>query len=174
MKVNLLSKISTTILAVSLLTAASCKKEAVADEQENLNVLKIKLGTTTFTWSDTDGAGGAAPKIDTIRLTPNGSFSSEITLQDGSANPVKDLTAEVVAESNDHLFVYKPTGNLTVTDISKDGNGKAFGHTATVKTTAVGTGTLQILLKHLPNKSATDPSTTGETDIDVTFPVVIK
>ena len=158
---------------IALVGFSACKKEE-ADEQENLNVLKIKIGANTFTWSDTDGAGGAAPKIDTIRLTPNGSFASEVTIQDGSVNPAKDFTPEIITEKDDHLFVYKPTGNLTVIDLSKDGNGKTFGQTATVKTTTAGNGSLQIVLKHLANKSASDPSTTGETDIDVAFPVVIK
>ena len=165
-------KLLLTILSFLLLFSA-CKKEKV-DEQENLNVLKIRIGSSTFVWSDTDGAGGAAPKIDTIKLTPNGSFSSELIIQDGSASPTKDFTLEIVAEKNDHLFIYKTTGGISVTDLSMDTNGKAFGQTATVKTTAVGSGSMNIILKHLPNKSAMDPSTTGETDMDVSFPVVIK
>ncbi len=173
MTINRFSKLFIIAFAIAVVGFSACKKEEV-DEQENLNVLKIKIGTTTFTWSDTDGAGGVAPKIDTIRLTPNGTFASEITIQDGSANPVKDLTPEIITKKNDHLFVYKPTGNLTVTDLSKDGNSKSFGQTATVKTMTAGNGSLQIILKHLPNKSAADPSTTGETDLDVVFPVVIK
>ncbi len=173
MTINRFSKLFMTALGVALVGFSACKKEEV-DEQENLNVLKIKIGTTTFTWSDTDGIGGKAPVIDTIRLTPNGSFASEITIQDGSVSPVKDFTPEIITEKNDHLFVYKPTGNLTVTDLSKDGNSKNFGQTATVKTTSAGNGTLQIILKHLPDKNAADPSVTGETDLDVVFPVIIK
>ena len=170
------TRFSKSILVASaafLMTFAACKKDPV-DEQENINLVKIKLAGATFTWSDTDGAGGNAPKIDTIRLTPNGSFASELTIQDGSVTPATDFTTEIIAEKDEHLFIYKTTGNISVTDLSKDNNSKAFGQTATVKTTSAGAGTLQIILKHMPNKSATDPSTTGETDVDVTFPVVIK
>ena len=173
MKISVLYRSLVVFSTIVLISLSACKKDEV-DEQENLNVLKIKIGSNTFTWSDTDGAGGAAPKIDTIRLTPNGSFASEVVIQDGSASPVKDFTPEIIAEKNDHLFIYKTAGNVSVTDLSMDGNGKAFGQTVTVKTTAAGTGSMNIILKHLANKSASDPSTTGETDIDVTFPVVIK
>ncbi len=173
MKISGLCRLLTIFSTIALIVFSACKKEKV-DEQENLNVLKIKIGSSTFTWSDTDGVGGTAPKIDTIKLTPNGSFASEITIQDGSGNLPQDFTAEVISKKNDHLFVFKTTGNIAVTDFSIDSNGKPFGQTATVKTTAAGTGSLNIILKHLPNKSAADPSTTGETDIDVTFPVVIK
>jgi hypothetical protein len=166
------------IIKITLLLVAfivfSCKKEEKTQEQENLNVLKIKIGANTFTWSDIDGAGGAAPKIDTIRLTPNSTFDVELTVQDGSKSPAQDFTSEIVAESNDHLFIYKPTGNFTVSNLSKDGNGKDLGQTAKLQTVAVGNGSLQVLLKHEPDKSAADPSKTGETDLDVSFPVVIK
>ena len=162
------------IVIIAFITLPACKKTAI-DEQENINLLKIKIGANTFTWSDIDGAGGAAPKIDTIKMSPNGSFPTELTLQDASASPVKDFTPEIITEKNDHLFVYKVTGaNLTVTDLSKDGNNKDFGQTAIFKTTTASSGTLEILLKHLPNKSAADPSKTGETDLTVVFPVVIK
>ncbi len=171
MKFNFLSKIA----CLGLITVVfSCKKEEPVQEQENLNVLKIKIGANTFTWSDTDGAGGVAPKIDTIRLAPNTTFDVELTVQDASKSPVVDATPEIIAEKNDHLFVYKPTGNFTVSTLSKDGNSKDFGQTAKLQTVATSNGSLQIILKHLPDKSASDPSKTGETDLDVLFPVVIK
>ena len=162
------------ITLCSIIIFSACKKEAV-DEQENLNVLKLKIGSTTYTWSDIDGAGGAAPKIDSIKLTPNGSFAVDVTIQDGSANPVKDFTPEIIAEKDAHLFIYKVTGaTVIVSDLSKDTKGKDFGQTATLKTGTASSGTLQILLKHNADKAASDPSKTGETDLDIVFPVVIK
>lgn len=167
-------KITLAVLAVACVTFTSCKKTD-EDAQENLNVLKIKIGANTYTWSDLDGLGGAAAKIDTIKLTPNGTFATEITIQDGAASPVKDYTPEIIAEKDAHLFVYRVIGaNLAVTNLAKDGKSKDFGQTASAKTTTASAGSLQILLKHDPDKSAADPSKTGETDIDVLFPVVIK
>jgi hypothetical protein len=173
MIINRFSKILTAVFIAILFILPACKKEKI-DEQENLNVLKVKIGASTFTWSDTDGAGGILPKIDTIRLTPNSSFTSEITVQDGSTTPPLEYNVEIISKNIEHLFVYKPIGNLAVMNLSKDDNGKDFGLTATVKTTASGIGSLQIILKHLPDKSAADPSVTGETDLEVVFPVVIK
>jgi hypothetical protein len=161
-------------LMIGFMSFTACKKTAI-DEQENINVLKIKIGANTFTWSDIDGVGGTAPKIDTIKLSPNGIFVADLTLQDGSTNPVKDFTPEIIAEKDDHLFIYKVTGaSLAITDLSKDGKNKDFGQSATFKTAAASSGTLQIILKHLPDKGAADPSKTGETDMDVIFPVGIK
>lgn len=174
MQKNVFLKLTLAVLAVGCITFSSCKKTD-EEPQENLNVLKIKIGANTYTWSDTDGTGGVAPKIDTIKLTPNATFAAELTIQDGSVSPAKDYTTEIIAEKDAHLFVYIVAGaNLTFTDLSQDSKSKDFGQTANAKTTAASTGTLQILLKHDPDKSATDPTKTGETDIDVVFPVVIK
>jgi hypothetical protein len=88
---------------------------------------------------------------------------------------VKDFTPEIIAEKDEHLFIYKVTGaNLTISDLSKDTKGKDFGQTATFKTGVASSGTLQIVLKHNADKSTSDPSKTGETDLDITFPVVVK
>ncbi|NJN33280.1 MAG: hypothetical protein HC817_02535 [Saprospiraceae bacterium] len=167
MKINSIVKFA--IFGVILF--ASCKKDEVTTEEEPIAVLEIKAGSSTFIWSDTDGAGGVAPKIDTIRLKPNATETFTISVRDAAA---KNLTDEIVTEKDEHLFIFKPSGNLTVSDLSKDSKGKDFGQAATLKTTAAGAATLQVILKHEPDKSAADPSKTGETDIDVVFPVVIK
>jgi hypothetical protein len=166
-------KFLSAVLIGSTLVFTSCKEDA--DEQENINVIKLKLGSVTYTWSDTDGAGGKAPVIDTIKLAVNATSAFTVELSDGSTSPAKDFTAEVIVEKNDHLFVYTVTGaKLTASGLSTDSNGKVFGQSGTMTASTASTGTLQIVLKHLPDKSAANSATTGETDVDVTFPVVIK
>jgi hypothetical protein len=153
---------------------SACKKTN-EQPQENINLVKLKVGSATFTWSDTDGAGGKAPVIDTIKLAVNANATFAVELFDGSVSPAKDFTAEVISEKNDHLFDYLVTGaKLVVSNFSKDANGKDFGQSGNMNAANASTGTLRIVLKHLPNKSASNPANTGETDLDVVFPVVIK
>ena len=152
----------------------SCKKDD-EDEAENINLIKVTVAGRTFSWADTDGAGGAAPVIDTIILPLNASNTAEIAVLDGSVTPNKDFTTEIKAESADHLFVYRPSGlNLTVSSLSKDSNNKDFGQTAVFASGGQSSGTLQIVLKHLADKNAANPATTGETDFDIVFPIVIR
>ena len=168
-------KFLSAVLIGSTLVFTSCKKDN-GDAQENLNVVKLKIGNTTFTWSDTDGIGsGKAPVIDTIRLTPNASGDFTIDILDGSVTPAKDYTAEIIAEKDAHLFVLTvKTANLTPSALSIDSKSKAFAQSGKMTAGAASTGTLQIVLKHEPDKAAANPAATGETDIDVVFPVVIK
>lgn len=167
-------KFLSALLIGATVVFASCKKTE-EQPQENINVIKLKVGTTTFTWSDTDGVGGKAPVIDTVKLGVNTNPTFSVELSDGSVSPAKDFTAEVIAEKNDHLFDYTVTGaKVSIANLSTDANGKPFGQSGTMNVTTASTGTLRIVLKHLPNKSAANPGTTGETDVDVVFPVVIK
>jgi hypothetical protein len=163
------------ILALAtVLTLTSCKKHD--DEQENINTIRLSLDGKVFTWSDTDGSGGNAPKIDTIKLSPNMAASDyKIEVLDGSVNPAKDYTAEIVEESNSHLFVLTVSGaNLTLSNLSTDKGGKTFGQTGKMATGAASTGSLRIILKHEPDKSSANPSNTGETDADVILPIAIR
>lgn len=168
-------KFLTAVLVGSTLVFSSCKKDN-HDEQENLNVVKLKIGSTTFTWSDTDGIGsGKAPVIDTIKLAPNATGDFTIDILDGSVTPAKDYTAEIIAESDAHLFVLTvKNANLTASGLSNDSKSKAFAQSGKMTAGAASTGTLQIVLKHDADKAAANPATTGETDIEAVFPVVIK
>ena len=167
-------KIISIALLGAVLAFSSCKKTPV-QEEENINVIKLQVGSATYTWSDTDGTGGAAPKIDTIRIAPNATNDYTLSFSDGSVTPAKDLTTEIVSEKNDHLVIFKPTSaTLTFSGLSKDGNGKDFGQTGKVASGAASTGSLQVLLIHLPDKSAADPSKTGTQDVSIIFPVVVK
>jgi hypothetical protein len=90
-------------------------------------------------------------------------------------NPNADFTEQIKGESAAHLLVYTvSTANLTVNNLNNDGNGKPFGQTANFITTVANAGTLRVVLKHNPDKNASNPSSTGESDVDVTFPVVIR
>lgn len=163
-----------------LLLLAACDPEEV-EEQENINTVKIlvKDGTTTvgtFQWTDPDGVGINLPRIDTLRLAPNKTYQISLSFWDASQTPNKDFTDEIVSESVAHLVLHAPSSglNLSINNQNRDSNGRALGQTADYVTTAASTGTLRLLLKHEADKSAANPAATGETDVDVTFPCIIR
>jgi hypothetical protein len=164
----------------------SCKKDDAVpdDEQELITTVRLTLTNVTNssevvtgTWKDVDGPGGTAPVITGLTLRPNTTYTGSVAFLDESrANAPEDITEEIEEEGEDHEVFYLPSGvNLTISGINTDANGLSLGTRANFITAAASTGTLKVILKHKPgSKAAGDPSTKGETDIEVELPVQIQ
>lgn len=183
MKNNLKLMLITAIGAVTSFTA--CKKDGPlpdVNEEELITTLTLKFSNAadpadikTFTWKDIDGDTGNPPIIDNITLAANSTYTVEIdALLNESELPAEDIRAEVEEESADHLIVYKPTGNLTITATDKDVNNLPIGLEASAVTTAAGTGTLQVILRHQPEGAKDGTEAPGSTDLDATFNVTVQ
>ncbi len=169
------------LLLGSLFFTACDKDNDPANEEELITTVKLTFtevggGSTEFTVKDLDGDGGDAPVSDDITLKANTAYTIGVEFLDESkADHTHNITEEVLEEGADHLVCFDATGAMQVPVIGDvDGNGKPLGLESALATTAAGTGTLQVSLKHLPDKSAADPCSTGDTDVDVTFDVVVQ
>jgi small nuclear ribonucleoprotein (snRNP)-like protein len=163
-------------LFFTFVVISACKDKQL--EQEVVTTIKIKLTdgitTNTFTWEKKDPNGVAAPIVDTIKLSSNKVYTGELTIFNAAVNPISDLTQEIRDKKADHLFVFKPTTpNVSVKITDLDANQKPVGLTTMWTVQAISIGSINILLKHLPDKTAANPETTGSTDIDAIFPIKI-
>ena len=129
-----------------------------------------------FEFEDLDGAGGNNPTTDTIVLPPlTGNLRCRIHVYDRSKTPVEDITEEIEAEADEHLFVFNVSGpDMGFVYDDADSNGAPLGIETIWTTDQPSTGNLRVTLYHEPtNKSnLSDPG--GDVDVEVTFPVVIK
>jgi hypothetical protein len=165
-------------LFFTIVVISACKDKQL--EQEVITTIKVKLtdltgNAKTFTWEKKDPNSAAAPIVDTIKLVANKIYTGELTIFNAAVNPVTDLTQDIRDKKADHLFVFRPTSanlNIAITDL--DANQKPVGLTTTWTVQAISAGNVNILLKHLPNKTAANPETTGSTDIDAIFPIKIQ
>lgn len=164
------------LVASATLFIAGCDKDDEGTEQELITKVIVHLTGTgsslfneEFEAEDTDG-DGVWDNIASLDIPANTTFDVHIHVYDGG----EEVNAEIVAENDEHLFVYKVTGaNLTISDLDTDGNGDPFGIDSKWTSTAASTGTVQIRLIHEPtDKNAADPG--GEVDFDVTFPFRIQ
>ena len=159
--------------------------------------------TVVVTATDPDGEGVQDIKVDgPINLSSNKTYLLTIELINGLAAtsaPEYNVTDEVEEEGDEHMFFFawtnntfsNPTGNgnidaradainYTGGSNSKDANGRPLGLTSTWTSAALTgvaslTGTFRVLLKHQPVlKTDTSTSTTGETDLDLTFTLNVK
>lgn len=178
------------LFILAIITMNSCKKDdpPVVNEEEVITTLKYELvpvggGTTVeLSFVDLDGDGGNNPVIMGGTLAENTTYNGTLTLLNESESPAEDITAEILAEDEDHQFFFSVTSglNASASYSDQDADGNPVGLSSEMVTTTASTGTLQIVLRHEPNKSATGVSAGditnagGETDIEVDFPITIQ
>jgi len=168
------------------------------EEEEVINQVTLTFtpdtgeDAVTATWLDADGEGSGAPTIEDIGLLEGVTYELAIELTNTLGTTDEDVTAEVREEGADHQFFFSfsdgifsdPTGDGNVDNASDplnysdlDANGLPIGLSTTWTAGAhtEAPGEFNIVLKHQPDlKTATSDATTGGTDIDITFPLVIE
>ena len=159
------------------------------NEQEVITTVEVTLsdGTNSYilTWEDLDGDGPDLPVI-TGATIPTNSYEADIQLYNKTVDPSDDeyvVTTEILEEDVDHQFFYNASNGLNVFDFvyqDMDGEGNPIGQQFSMIDVSGSGGDLNIVLLHEPDKNAAgvpDGDMTnagGETDIDITFPIIVQ
>ena len=166
----------------------SCKKDQndvetpiPPNEQELITTVTLhftEVGNTSnyfmASFKDVDGAGGNDATIDTIKLDTNSSYNVSVELLDESTSSTKIITTEVKEEDAEHLFCYESsTTNINVTITDSDGT-FPLGIDSDWETTDEVNSTIKLTLKHQPDGVKDGTCSPGETDVEVSFPLVIQ
>lgn len=178
---------------VATLFFASCSNDdspaGAVNEEEVITTLTATLTgggqTITLKSQDLDGAEGPLAPVVTVsgNLAANTTYTGNLDLLNEAVSPAESITQEILEEADDHQFFFNVSNSLGsfVYLIPNDENGNPVGVNFSFTTGATaGTGTLTILLRHQPNKSAEGVSTGnianagGETDIQVSFPITVE
>ncbi len=171
----------------------SCRKDdeeippAPVNEAEVITTLRLTFHSATDTvvlaFEDLDGAGGNAPVITGDTFLLNGNYSCTLLLLNASVSPVDTISNEVAAEAEEHQFFFSTTDNSLIWSgyADVDGNGMPLGLLTNWNTGgAPGQGMVDVVLRHMPDKSASGVSAGditnagGETDIEVSLPFVVQ
>lgn len=167
----------------------SCKDDDMIDigDEELITTVTYTLTPTsgdvvTLSFSDVDGEGGNAAIVTGGTLQANMTYTGALDLKNESETPAESITEEIEEEDLDHQFFFSTAGglDLTVEYNDQDSEGNPLGLATNVVTGAASTGTLKVILRHEPEKGASGVSTGditnagGETDIEVTFDIVIQ
>jgi hypothetical protein len=171
-----------TLVSSALFVLSACDDDPEPEnESELITTVKLtfsKAGNDDIVaeWQDLDGAGGNNPVLTpaTIELSANTNYTVAVEILNESESPAEDITEEIEEEDEEHqlFFVKSASLNLTTTYSDTDDNGRPVGLSNVFTTGAASTGTLTVILRHEPDKSATgvssgDPTNAGgETDIE--------
>lgn len=187
---TILTKKTAFLLAFALLIfAASCEPDEpmIENEEEVITTVTLTLTptgsqeTVVLGFSDPDGDGGNAPMFSTTgTLLANTDYQGQVSF----GNDMGSIDGEIIDEGVDHQVFYQAGGganlDFSYTSVGNDVNGLPIGLTTALRTGAVSNGTLTIILRHEPNKTAAgiaidNPAVAGgETDVEVTFPVSVE
>lgn len=178
--------------ALLIFLSTSCKKDKPADpiipyEGEVITTLSYTLTPTdsgevaVFTFQDLDGDGGNPPVISSEPLLANTTYTASLILLNEVVSPTEDITEEILEGAAEHQFFFQTTvGGLSISYADSDQNGHPLGLQTELTTQASGTGTLTVILRHEPDKTAEgvvdgNPANAGgETDIEVIFDVEVQ
>ncbi|NCT18100.1 MAG: type 1 periplasmic binding fold superfamily protein [Flavobacteriaceae bacterium CG_4_8_14_3_um_filter_34_10] len=159
------------------------------NEEELITTLRVTLVTNqgpnvVIEYRDLDGDGPNAPIITSSSdLLANASYNASMVVLNETESPVDDITLEIKDEDIAHQFFYQVGGGLNITNITYldlDENGNPLGLEFSLQTGAPSIGNFTITLRHDLDKFAEGVSegnitnAGGDTDISVTFPLVIQ
>jgi hypothetical protein len=145
------------------------------------------------TATDPDGEGVQDISVDgPINLEANKSYTLSISLINELAqpsDPAYNITQEVEEEGDEHMLFFEWTNNLftdpagngnvdnrndDVNYEDQDANSQPLGLETLWIAGGASSGTFRVVLKHQPGlKTGTSGSSTGETDLDITFAINI-
>ena len=195
-----LRKLSIYLFAALTMGFASCESDDPEAENEGEVITDVTLTFqelnasgglvgTPFSAKASDPEGievGATPTIETVRLTKGKNYRLTITVTNSIEG--EDITAEILEEADEHQFYFLGTaftGNI-MTIAYDDPSGKLIGlqNKLTVSSSPGTNNTqMQVILRHDLDKNfpgASNPNFAnyvqagGETDLDITFPVIIN
>ncbi len=174
-------------------TIMSCKKDEISDpiipnEQEIITTLTYSLtpmgggNTIQLVFLDMDGDGPQDPVITVSdSLAANSEYVGELILLNETITPADTINSEILGEAEDHQFFFHTQSiDLNTSYTDADANGNPIGLSSLLTTGNASQGTLSIVLRHEPDKTASGVAqgdignAGGETDIEAVFDVTIQ
>ncbi|RMF33663.1 MAG: hypothetical protein D6747_06520 [Chlorobiota bacterium] len=143
-----------------------------------LRLIGNNADTITARWRDPDGPGGSPPRVDTLQLRSNSTYSCslEILATDGDS-----LTSTIRSQGTEHQFFYSVEGSatsfLTIAITDRDSRGMPLGFETLWTTASVQAPTLgqvRIQLYHYEPNTKDGLTRAPETDADISLPLFIE
>lgn len=160
-------------------------------EEELITTLKITLtpsgggDSVEASFRDLDGEGGNPPEIDDITVTKGTTYNGMVEVLNETETPAEDITEEVKEEAEAHQFFFKPSGGIAGAVVmyrdkesdygTNTGADHPVGVLFSIEIPAAATnGKLQVILSHFDEGPKDGVTLSDETDIDVTFDVIVE
>ncbi|MDX1406698.1 MAG: hypothetical protein R3330_01160, partial [Saprospiraceae bacterium] len=159
---NLIFRTLAASCIIGCVALAGCQKKdpVIPNPEELITTLTYTLTasggeTAQFTFFDPDGDAGMPPVLTADTLAANTSYSGVMMLRNEAQAPTVDIVTEVAEDCDEHQFFFEVfQANATIAYNDVDDNGQPIGLNSTLVTGDPSQGTLTIVLRHEPDKSA--------------------
>lgn len=191
------NKLSTFLLATSLLIGACSDDPKPTNEEELITTVRVTLvpqadgETVTLEFFDEDGDGSIEPVYTYNPSTGEGSvgvlaantvYDATIQFLNETENPAENISEEIEEEADEHLVCFSESlTGLTITyadteaDYLTGGSSRVVGLSSLWSTSSsTGQGTVTLTLRHQPGTKTGECPGSGDTDVEVTFNVSIQ
>jgi len=193
-------KSSFLVAVLFAIVLASCKSEDPVMENDEEVITDVTLRFTEldnsgavvgdpfeFVASDPQGIELGSPTIETVNLAKGKTYKMEILLYNSIAD--EDITEEVQEESDEHQFFFLGSafiGSPILVYTYNDLNGELIGLNGEIivaQSPGFNNANLRVILRHDLDKNfpgAENPNfenfaaAGGETDLDITFPLIVN
>jgi hypothetical protein len=139
----------------------------------------VTTDSTSVTVRDTTVVKRKPAVVGTLLVQGGMRYHAAFTLLDESGNSVENVTNDIIAEKNGHLFLITPVGGIDTSRIrisgkDKDDNGSDVGLTffVLIPSGSASTGKLNVVLRHYDSNNKKD--LVFDTDIDMDLPIEIR
>lgn len=174
----------TTVLLGTSVFFSACKSDdpQPVNEEELITTVKVVLTPTEgeaieLKFVDLDGDGAGEPVVTPVvaQLSAGVSYAAATSFLNESGTTPENITTEIEEENNDHLICFEITSaDITIGYDDEDSNNKPVGLLTTWTAGESGTeGTVKITLRHQPGSKTGECPGTGDTDVEVVFPIQV-
>lgn len=167
-----------------MISFQSCNPRVPApvNEAEVITTLTVTLTPddggmpVVLNFFDEDGMKGSLEPAQTISgsLRVDTYYSAQIQLLNEMVTPPRNISDEVEEEGNDHLFCFSVSGDVSVEYVDADERGMPLGLATKWLTGDAGQHRVTIILRHLSGTKDGECPGTGETDLEVSFGLIVQ
>ncbi|MDE2845786.1 MAG: type 1 periplasmic binding fold superfamily protein [Gemmatimonadota bacterium] len=161
-------------------------------EEELITTLALTLTPSgggsqiTVRFRDLDGEGGDAPVVDVLAVTKGTDYNGTVQVLNETESPPENITEEVEEEAEAHQFFFETLGGFSAATVDYADKESDYGSNTTGADHPVGlaftlsvpdnaqNGQLRVILSHFDEAPKDGVSRSDETDIDVTFEVLVR
>ncbi len=154
-------------------------------EEEVITRVVLTLSDSTgtlqeFTWTDPENDGD--PVVDELVFSLSETYDVEISFWNDLSDPSEEITPEIIDEAEEHQVFTLVPDFMAVQVMDFDGNGLDLGLEQEWTFSAVGSDTISIGLRHMPDQDGEPVKTEGldvdnlpgEWDTLVDFPITVE